>query len=296
MFPSICCGIFAVALGFRDIQRLVFVPSTFAGQCEAQSALVAKRPPRVIQFQWVSEWVCVGVYIRDVFFPFQQLTFFAWVTCVSCNASADDSSPCFACVWGLQPDEMPEVSTIDRYQGAENQIVIVSLVRSNKEKKIGFLGTEDGKNRMTVAQSRAKRGLYLIGNVECLRGAPHWQAFIDMLQERDSVAVGDRFPQICPRHPEINNPAQEAENVGIALGLQCYSLSCFNTCFNTTSWAPSHDMYQLFWDAMEVLYSELWRPSLGYRDKWSGPVWSPHGTNTVLCPLNLVDVLQPVAA
>ena len=135
--------------------------------------------------------------------------------------------------------------------------MIVSLVRSNKEKKIGFLGTEDGKNRMTVAQSRAKRGLYLIGNVECLRGAPHWQAFIDMLQERDPVAVGDRFPQICPRHPEINNPAQEAENVGIALRLQCYRLSCFNTCFNMTSWASSHHIYQMLWDAMEMLYSEL---------------------------------------
>ena len=48
----------------------------------------------------------------------------------------------------LQPDETPEVSTIDRYQGAENEIVIVSLVRSNAEKKLGFLGTEDGRNRM----------------------------------------------------------------------------------------------------------------------------------------------------
>lgn len=45
----------------------------------------------------------------------------------------------------------------DRYQGAENEIVIVSLVRSNCDKKIGFLGTEDGKNRMCVAQSRAAR-------------------------------------------------------------------------------------------------------------------------------------------
>ena len=129
---------------------------------------------------------------------------------------------------------MPEVSTIDRYQGAENQIVIVSLVRSNARKKIGFLGTEDGKNRMTVAQSRAKRGLYLIGNVECLRGAPHWQAFIDMLQERDPVAVGDRFPQICPRHPEINNPAQEAENVGIALLLQYHIVVCLASTLVST--------------------------------------------------------------
>ncbi|CAE7887015.1 hrr1, partial [Symbiodinium sp. KB8] len=33
----------------------------------------------------------------------------------------------------VQPDQMPEVSSIDRYQGAENDIVIVSLVRSNQQ-------------------------------------------------------------------------------------------------------------------------------------------------------------------
>ena len=66
----------------------------------------------------------------------------------------------------LQPDEMPVVSTIDRYQGAENQIVITSLVRSNAEKKLGFLGTDDGKNRMCVAQSRAKCGLYFVAGLD----------------------------------------------------------------------------------------------------------------------------------
>eukprot|EP00435_Cladocopium_sp_Y103_P036782 s3374_g9.t1 len=119
----------------------------------------------------------------------------------------------------LQPDEMPEVSTIDRYQGAENQIVIISLVRSNAEKKLGFLGTDDGKNRMCVAQSRAKCGLYFVGNEECLRSAVHWKQLLDMLQERGSV--GDKFPQICPRHPDIQNFAHEAEDVGIVCKKIC---------------------------------------------------------------------------
>ncbi|CAK8999471.1 NFX1-type zinc finger-containing protein 1 [Durusdinium trenchii] len=119
----------------------------------------------------------------------------------------------------LQPDETPEVSTIDRYQGAENEIVIVSLVRSNAEKKLGFLGTEDGRNRMCVAQSRARCGLYFIGNVECLRSANHWRELLDMLQERG--CVGDQFPQRCPRHPHIQNFATEANEVGFVCKQLC---------------------------------------------------------------------------
>ena len=52
-----------------------------------------------------------------------------------------------------------------------------------------------------------------VGNAECLRSAVHWKEFLDMLQERGSV--GDKFPQICPRHPDIQNFAREADDVGI---------------------------------------------------------------------------------
>ena len=52
-------------------------------------------------------------------------------------------------------------------QGQENDIILVSLVRSNNENKIGFLSQ---KNRICVAISRARCGLYLFGNqaqLEC---------------------------------------------------------------------------------------------------------------------------------
>lgn len=45
------------------------------------------------------------------------------------------------------------VSTIDRFQGDEADIIILSLVRSNKENKIGFLSKA---NRIIVSLSRAK--------------------------------------------------------------------------------------------------------------------------------------------
>ncbi|CAE8600168.1 unnamed protein product [Polarella glacialis] len=107
---------------------------------------------------------------------------------------------------------MAEVSTIDRYQGDENDIVIVSLVRSNSDGKLGFLGSDDGKNRMCVAQSRARRGLYFLGNAACLRTATHWRTLLDLLEERGGC-LGSHFPQRCPRHLDVHNDAQEAEDL-----------------------------------------------------------------------------------
>ena len=46
-------------------------------------------------------------------------------------------------------------------QGQENDIILLSLVRSNKEGKIGYLSSM---NRLCVAISRARCGLYLFGN------------------------------------------------------------------------------------------------------------------------------------
>ena len=50
-------------------------------------------------------------------------------------------------------------------QGKENDIIIVSLVRSNKSFTIGFLSSM---NRLCVAISRAKCALYLFGNSAAL--------------------------------------------------------------------------------------------------------------------------------
>ena len=45
------------------------------------------------------------------------------------------------------------VSTVDNFQGEENEIILLSLVRSNTDNKIGFLKMN---NRICVALSRAK--------------------------------------------------------------------------------------------------------------------------------------------
>jgi len=68
--------------------------------------------------------------------------------------------------WSQQayPEEFRRIvviDTVDAYQGKENEVVIVTLVRSNNERKPGHVGRE---NRCNVAMSRAKERLYIIGD------------------------------------------------------------------------------------------------------------------------------------
>lgn len=53
-----------------------------------------------------------------------------------------------------------KVDTVDSYQGKENRIIILSLVRNNNEKKQGFLREDE---RINVSLSRAMDGLFIVG-------------------------------------------------------------------------------------------------------------------------------------
>ncbi|KRT83391.1 hypothetical protein AMK59_4486, partial [Oryctes borbonicus] len=57
------------------------------------------------------------------------------------------------------------ITVLDNYQGEESKIILLSLVRNNGNKKIGFLSLE---NRICVALSRAREGLYIMGNMDML--------------------------------------------------------------------------------------------------------------------------------
>ncbi|KAJ3560209.1 hypothetical protein NP233_g10990 [Leucocoprinus birnbaumii] len=95
------------------------------------------------------------------------------------------------------------LGTVDIFQGQEAKIVIVSLVRNSGQidtgtASIGFLKVSP--NRINVALSRAKHGLYILGNASNLRQNPTWSTILDEMEDRDQI--GSAFPIICPRHPE----------------------------------------------------------------------------------------------
>ena len=72
------------------------------------------------------------------------------------------------------------ISVVDNFQGEENDIIILSLVRSNVDENIGFLRIE---NRICVALSRAKHGFYMIGNMQNLQGKSKlWKGISQILE------------------------------------------------------------------------------------------------------------------
>ncbi|WP_368043496.1 AAA domain-containing protein [Vibrio antiquarius] len=62
--------------------------------------------------------------------------------------------------WASGIRSLVRIDTIDSYQGSENRIIILSLVRNNSKKDVGFV---DDAPRVNVAISRAKERLLILG-------------------------------------------------------------------------------------------------------------------------------------
>ena len=81
-----------------------------------------------------------------------------------------------------------ELNTVDAFQGREKDLIIISTVRSNDQGSIGFLSD---KRRMNVALTRAKYGLFVVGNASTLRSNTHWGKFIDHVQSENELIRAD---------------------------------------------------------------------------------------------------------
>ena len=91
-------------------------------------------------------------------------------------------------------EEYVKVKTIDNYQGEENRIIVLSLVRSNG---LGFMKSN---NRTCVALSRAKEGLYCFGNFSVFsNNSQLWKKILNDLREKHKV--GSALQLCCINHP-----------------------------------------------------------------------------------------------
>ena len=105
----------------------------------------------------------------------------------------------------FNPLKRYNVCTVDGYQGEENDVVILSLVRcpSNKQYQVGFL---DNQNRVVVALSRARRGLYIFGSYHNLLRASKkarkiWKPCIDVISKKDRCHSALQLT--CKRHGTV---------------------------------------------------------------------------------------------
>ncbi len=133
-----------------------------------------------------------------------------------------------------------KVFTVDSYQGEENDIILLSLVRSNESFSVGFL---DSKNRLVVALSRARRGLYLFGNTVTLASSESteeiqgrealWDPLIQYLKRKKSYAIDGGFPITCAQHGNVVRITDPIHWIGRAGGCdqKCgFVLDCGHLC------------------------------------------------------------------
>ena len=91
---------------------------------------------------------------------------------------------------------MVRMTVVDNFQGEENDVIILSLVRNNKRNSVGFLRID---NRICVALSRARNGLYILGNMHILVAAsPLWAHMENVLMENGEI--GEEIPLRCNRN------------------------------------------------------------------------------------------------
>ncbi|KAJ5723559.1 ATP binding protein [Penicillium malachiteum] len=127
---------------------------------------------------------------------------------------------------------VPNVVTVDSYQGEENDIILASLVRSNSSRGIGFLAVD---NRVCVALSRAKRGFFIFGNSKLLSSvSPLWRRVIDIFAaDGDSKRIGSTLKLTCDRHGshmEVKVPG-DWQQISGGCDMACgVTLKCGHVC------------------------------------------------------------------
>uniref|UniRef100_G1SSA6 5'-3' DNA helicase ZGRF1 n=1 Tax=Oryctolagus cuniculus TaxID=9986 RepID=G1SSA6_RABIT len=87
-----------------------------------------------------------------------------------------------------------QVSTVDAFQGAEKEIIILSCVRT---KQVGFI---DSEKRMNVALTRGRRHLLIVGNLACLRKNQLWRRVIQHCEGRK-----DGLQHASQCEPQLNH-------------------------------------------------------------------------------------------
>ncbi|KAI8631591.1 P-loop containing nucleoside triphosphate hydrolase protein [Xylariaceae sp. FL1651] len=140
------------------------------------------------------------------------------------------------------------VHTVDSYQGEENDIVILSLVRSNGANgphRAGFLRDS---NRGVVSISRARRGFFIFGNMinlvnACQESFEMWNKVERVFRSQNRFGSDSRFPVTCQKHNTttwITHPEDWINYHGGCIEPCPDKLECGHDCGRRCHWIPHH--------------------------------------------------------
>jgi hypothetical protein len=99
------------------------------------------------------------------------------------------------------------IGLVDDFQGDENKIILLSLVRSNANNTIGFLKSQ---NRIIVALSRAQHGFYIVGNSSMLEKHNDWYNVLKYL--RTMSCFGTEISLSCQNHTKTKTLVKLDDN------------------------------------------------------------------------------------
>ncbi|OAA44860.1 DEAD helicases superfamily protein (Aquarius) [Metarhizium rileyi] len=168
--------------GFKFDYQFINVPN-YKGRGESEPT------PHYIQNLGEAEYaVALYQYMRLLGYPAEKISILttyagqrALVKDVLAHRCAKNS------IFGLPK----AVATVDKYQGEQNDYIILSLTRTSR---VGYLRDV---RRMTVAVSRARLGLYILGRREVFEACPELRPAFDLLLKRpDKLALitGELWP------------------------------------------------------------------------------------------------------
>ena len=160
------------------------------------------------------------------------------------------------------------MTTTDNFQGEESHIVLLSLVRSNKEGKAGFVKTQ---NRVCVGLSRARDGMYVIGNFEMLKATSElWSSICNGMEMKGRI--GSYLTLQCSVHEESPNiqastasdfdrsphggclrPCKTVKSCGHTCSLLCHPIShdlihCTDPCMKPRPISCPHKCRKACWE------------------------------------------------
>ncbi|KAL6875943.1 P-loop containing nucleoside triphosphate hydrolase protein [Trichoderma longibrachiatum] len=200
--------------GFKYDFQFINVPN-YKGRGETEPT------PHFIQNLGEAEYaVAIYQYMRLLGYPAEKISILttyagqrALVKDVLAHRCA--SSPIFG---------LPKaVATVDKYQGEQNDYIILSLTRTSR---VGYLRDV---RRMTVAFSRARLGLYVLGRREVFEACPELRPAFDVLLQRPDklmLVTGELWPTERPSTEEEAVVEGEVAMEGVEhIGQYVYEMS-----------------------------------------------------------------------
>ncbi|CAG2211860.1 unnamed protein product [Mytilus edulis] len=103
------------------------------------------------------------------------------------------------------------VNTVDGYQGCENDVIVVSTVRSNKQ---GTLGFSNDRSRLNVLLTRARFGLIVVGNSETLKKSEIWTRWFHTYNA--PIISSQEFSMVSVTQPEFTRKYEKPHTKSVS--------------------------------------------------------------------------------